>query len=95
MAVIHPSLFFVMQSFPNHKDALRQLYRTDKTFRDICRNYKKCAEALHYWSESNRSEAAERHREYSALLQELELEITKNLEELAATRANQGKYNNN
>lgn len=81
MPVIHPSLFFIMKRFPDHKNALRQLYRTSKTFQGICHNYKKCAEALGYWSESKDPNAPDRVLEYSELLQELEREIIDSLNE--------------
>ena len=81
MRVIHPSLFLIMQRFPDRKDALRQMYRTDKNFRGICKNYQKCTKALDYWAKSKREEAPERHREYFALQQELELEIVNSLED--------------
>ncbi len=80
MAVIHPSLFSVMKRFPDRRNALRQMYRTSESFRSICRNYQKCAKALDYWAKSKSAEAPDRHREYSALLQELELEIIQGLE---------------
>ena len=79
MAVIHPSLFIVMKHFPDRKDALRQKYRTNENFRGICHNYQKCSEALRYWAESEDENAPEREKEYSALLHELELEITNSL----------------
>ncbi len=80
MAVIHPSLFLVMKKIPDRKDALRQMYRASKSFQSICQNYQKCSEALRYWAESEDENAPDREIEYSALLQELELEITKSLE---------------
>ena len=83
MPVIHPSLFFVMESFPDQKDAMRQLYRTSKSFQDICQNYQKCAEALQYWTDSKDEYAPEREKEYAQLLQELELEIMNSLEDSA------------
>jgi hypothetical protein len=81
MAVIHPSLFLIMKLFPDRKNALRQMYRTSKTFQSICQNYQKCSEALNYWAESEDENASDREKEYAALLQELELEITKSLED--------------
>jgi hypothetical protein len=81
MAVIHPSLFLVINRFPDHKAALRDMYRTSDTFQGICHNYKKCSEALDYWCESRHAEAPNRQREYSELLKELEQEIIQSLEE--------------
>ena len=83
MPVIHPSLFFIMKRFPDRKDAIRQNYRTCETFQNICQNYQKCAEALHYWTNSEDKNAPEREKEYSTLLQELEQEIIKSLEDSA------------
>jgi predicted enzyme involved in methoxymalonyl-ACP biosynthesis len=69
-----------MKRFPDNKDALRQMYRASKSFQSICQNYQKCSEALNYWAESEDENAPEREKEYSELLQELELEITISLE---------------
>ena len=80
MQVIHPSLFLVMKNFPDKKDALRQMYRSSESFRVLCHNYQKCSEALDFWKKSKRTEAPDRHREYTALMQELELEIHQTLE---------------
>jgi hypothetical protein len=41
----------------------------------ICSDYRQCAEALHYWNQSNQKEAATRRQEYEQLLQELVDEI--------------------
>jgi hypothetical protein len=79
MPVIHPSLFTVMKRFPDHKDALRQKYRTDKSFRSICKNYQKCSNALSHWTKSEDEDSPTREKEYTVLLHELELEILKSL----------------
>ncbi len=81
MPVIHPSLFIVMKHFPDRKDAVRQMYRTNKSFQGICQNYQKCSEALDYWDKSYRAEAPDGRREYLTLLEELEQEIAKILNE--------------
>ena len=83
MSVIHTSLFTVQKRFPDHKDALRQKYRIDKKFISICNDYQKCEEALQYWTASEDKNAPERQKEYSELLQELELEIMNSLEDSA------------
>ena len=80
MRVIHPGLFLVMKHFPNRKSDLRQMYRSSESFRALCQNYQKCAKAMNYWEKSKKEEAPDRLREYTALLQELELEIMDNLE---------------
>ena len=81
MAVIHPSLFLLMNRFPDRKDALRQKYRSSESFQSICWSYKKCKEALEHWTQSKHKEASKRQREYTELLKELELEIIQSLEE--------------
>lgn len=81
MTVIHPGLFLILQRFPDHKDALRQMYRESESFQSTCYQYQKCSEALRYWAKSRRADAPDRHREYMMLLHELELEIINSLEE--------------
>jgi hypothetical protein len=81
LSVVHPGLFFILRRFPDRKDALRQMYLSSESFQTICHSYQQCSEAFRYWSESEHEEASNRQREYLALLQELELEIMKSLEE--------------
>jgi cell fate (sporulation/competence/biofilm development) regulator YlbF (YheA/YmcA/DUF963 family) len=71
----------ILRRFPERKDDLQRMYRKSESFQSICHNYQKCSEALRYWTESEHEEASNRQREYSALLQELELEIINSLEE--------------
>ncbi|MDJ0987856.1 MAG: hypothetical protein QNJ26_20100 [Desulfobacterales bacterium] len=81
MAVIHPSLFLVMERFPDRKDDLRQRYRTSESFQSLCQSYQKCNKALEHWSQSKHAEAPSRQREYSQLITELEQEIIQSLQE--------------
>ncbi len=81
MKIIHPSLFMVMTRFPERRKALRKMYRKSESFKAICHNYQKCSEALGYWKTSEHEAAPARQREYTALLNELELEIIQILEE--------------
>ena len=82
MSVIRPSLFLIMQRFPECKDALRYMYSRDNHFKTLCNNYQICSEALHYWRESEHEVAPDRHREYLALLHEIEKDIRQHLENL-------------
>ena len=75
MTVIHPGLFLVMQRFPYKKDVLRHMYLTSKTFQAFCDDYRKCTDALKYWTQSNHEEAEKRSREYMELRENLESEI--------------------
>lgn len=81
MTVIHPGLFLILQRFPDHKDALRFLYRESDSFQSICYQYQKCSEAVGYWAKSERPEGPDRHREYMMLLHELEVEVLNSLAE--------------
>ena len=75
MSVIHPSLFLIMERFPDRGDNLRRMYLKSETFKTICEDFKKCAEAIEYWNRSNHENASKRAKEYSDLLAELEEEI--------------------
>ena len=81
MAVIHPSLFLVMERFPDRKDDLRNKYRINESFQSLCRSYQKCNDALDHWAASKHTEAPNRQREYSELMAELEQEIIQSLDE--------------
>jgi hypothetical protein len=81
MRVIQPSLFLVMNRFPDRRNDLRQMYRTSESFQSICQNYQKCTVALGHWVKSKHEDAPSRQREYSELIDELELEIIQSLEE--------------
>ncbi len=63
------------------KDAIRRMCISSRSFKSICYSYRKCSEAIRYWTESDRDEAPERQREYAALLHELKLEISQSLKE--------------
>jgi hypothetical protein len=81
LSIIQPGLFLILQRFPNRKDALRRLYRKSKSFQGICHSYQECSKALDYWAKSDHEEAPHRQREYSELINELELEILQSLED--------------
>jgi hypothetical protein len=70
-----------MNRFPDRRNDLRQMYRTSESFESLCLNHQKCSEALDYWSKSKNEQAPSRQREYSELIDELELEIIQSLEE--------------
>ena len=70
-----------MQQNTECKDAIRRMYLKSNSFKSICHSYQKCSEAIQYWTQSERDEAPERQREYTALLHELEQEIMQSLKE--------------
>ena len=69
------NLFLIKKRYQDNKDILRRLYLEDTTFKSICDDYQKCAEALEYWNRSTLEKAPMRVKEYSALSAELEEEI--------------------
>jgi len=75
MSIIHPGLFLVMQRFPHKKDMLRHMYMTSQTFQTFCDDYRKCTDALEYWTRSSHEAAEKRSREYRELRENLESEI--------------------
>ena len=75
MAVFHPSIFQVIRKFPEHREEILYLYNNSELFRNTCCDYKKCKEALLYWSSLGSEESSERRVEYGELLLSLESEI--------------------
>ena len=75
MSTIEQCPFCVMQRFPDHKDAIRHLFREDETFQAICEDYHECTQALRYWRQSASGEAPARIEEYRDLMENLEEEI--------------------
>ena len=75
MTIIHPSIFNLLERFPEHREAIRDLFEHSQDFKSLCMDHQKCLEAIHYWKQSARDDALERSKEYAALLRELEEEI--------------------
>ena len=92
MSIIESGLFLVFERFPDHKEAVKALYRECGDFQSLCEDYRQCDAALRYWRQSSEDYAPARKIEYSVLLQELEEEIGKILkssEQLAAQKNNE------
>jgi len=75
MGVIHPSIFFVIKRFPEHKDVLKELYLISASFQSMCEDYQACIEALSHWNNMDSENAMARRNEYGELIQSLESEI--------------------
>ena len=86
MAVFHPSIFQVIRKFPEHREEILHLYNNSELFRNTCCDYKKCKEALLYWSSLGSEESSARRAEYRELLDSLESEITNYLAESGLPR---------
>lgn len=81
MAVIEPCLFEIFMRFPEYKDNTKILFSESKEFKSICEDYCRCSAALRYWTRSSQDSAVERKQEYAALLQDLEDELFKILQD--------------
>lgn len=68
--------------FPGRDDLIGRAYRENRSFRDLCRDYSKCAAALEDWRRSNDDASSLRAREYAELLSQLESEIELFLESM-------------
>jgi hypothetical protein len=86
---LHPSA--VLNDFPDQGEAVRQLFRKDKTFQAICADYQQCARAQHYWVNSDLPEAPQRRIEYQDLLSELRTEISLILNRMNTSETNNGR----
>jgi hypothetical protein len=75
-----PSL--IAKEFPGRDQLIDHAYREDLSFRDLCRDYRKCAVALEDWRRSDDNAASLRAREYAELLLQLSGEIESWLEAL-------------
>ena len=80
MRVIKPGLFSAILRFPDHKHTVRRLFRGDGTFRTLCEDYGRCAEALEYWNQFTSEDTAVYRQDYTELVRELESEIEKFIE---------------
>ena len=81
MTVIHSSMLYVLKRFPSRRNAICRFFRENEDFQTICDDYRSCLEAIKRWDQSQSEEAPSRSREYADLLQELEMEILRILDE--------------
>jgi hypothetical protein len=81
MTIIQPSLFAIFEQFPERREEVKKLFKTNESFKALCEDYSRCAEALQHWNTSLDQYAPDRLREYEALLDELELEILQKVNE--------------
>ena len=81
MKVVHPSIFLLIKRFPERKDILSKLYLESTSFQSMCEDYRACNEALTHWNNMDSDEAGARRKEYGELIQSLESEIIRCLNE--------------
>ena len=76
----HDTLSCVAAAFPGSVSLIERAYRENSSFRDLCRDYRACAEVLEGWRRSDDEASSLRSREYAELLSELGREIESWLE---------------
>ena len=81
MTVIQPSLFSIFERFPERTEKIKALFKNNESFKTLCEDYRRCAEALLHWNRSASEDAPSRREEYEVLLQDLEAEILQSLNE--------------
>jgi hypothetical protein len=70
----------IASEFPGRDSLIDHAYRESRSFRDLCRDYRLCDEALDLWRRSDDVASSSRVREYAELLSELGGEIVSWLE---------------
>ena len=65
----------IKRAFPGRESLVDRSYRENRSFRDLCQDYRDCAETLERWRRSEGSASSSRAREYAELLAELAQEI--------------------
>lgn len=86
MAVVHPSIFEIIQRFPQQRRIIINLHNNSHTFRAISSDLKKCRDAHQYWSQLESPEARLREMEYRELLENLWLEIDRYIQANGSNR---------
>jgi hypothetical protein len=65
----------IKRAFPGRERLIDRAFRDDPTFRELCRDYRKCAIALDEWRRLRGDDPTSRSREYAELLDDLLAEI--------------------
>ena len=74
---------YITRVFPGRDSLIERAHRESSSFRDLCRDYRKCAAVLASWRESENGASSPRAREYDELLGELAQELEAWLDVLA------------
>jgi hypothetical protein len=65
----------ILKRFSENALQIRHLILKNSSFRAICEDYGKCAEAIQYWDQSKKPSAMAKVEEYRCLCKELEKEV--------------------
>lgn len=69
------TLTLIRTSFPGRDELITSAFRENRSFRELCRDYRRCVAALHRWRSLEAALPRTRGQEYSELLVELGSEI--------------------
>jgi hypothetical protein len=70
----------IADEFPGRESLIDHAYRESRSFRDLCRDYRRCAEAFERWRRSDDDASSARTGEYTELLSQLGSELESWLE---------------
>ena len=69
------TLSLIQGRFPGRERLIERAFGENRSFRELCVDYRRCASAVDRWHRQKGIAASSRQREYSELLEELGLEI--------------------
>ena len=69
------TLTLIRASFPHHDKVITRAFRENRSFRELCEDYRRCVAALHRWKKRQATEPPPRWKEYAELQVELGDEI--------------------
>jgi hypothetical protein len=65
----------IQARFPGRERSIARAFGENRSFRELCVDYRRCASAVDRWQRSPSNGAASRREEYAELLEELGREI--------------------
>jgi hypothetical protein len=65
----------IQARFPGRERSIERAFGENRSFRELCVDYRRCASAVDRWQRSPSNGAASRREEYAELLEELGREI--------------------
>jgi len=68
-------LALIQTAFAGQRPVVERVFREAEEFRSLCEDYYECVTSIERWRHRSSEEAAQREREYSVLLLELDREI--------------------
>jgi hypothetical protein len=65
----------IQARFPGRERSIERAFGDNRSFRELCVDYRRCASAVDRWQRQNGIGATSRHQEYAEMLEDLGLEI--------------------